>query len=120
MVEREDQNMCCKLVKLIGFPCKRKDYIILATAFGAKSLEKSAMNCELIFWKLHGTFPILPVVDLNLPYEVESLHHANCLIGNGMRGTIRSDAGSWFGLFVALCLLLFLTVGVYAISKASL
>jgi hypothetical protein len=38
---------------------------------------------ELIFWKLHGIFPILPVVDLNLPYEVESLHHAHCLIGNG-------------------------------------
>ncbi len=61
--------------------------------------------------------PILPVVDLNLPYEIESLHHAHCLIGNGMRGTIRSDAGSWFGLFVSLCLLLFLTVGVLCNCK---
>lgn len=63
------------------------------------------MNCELIFWKLHGTFPILPVVDLNLPYEVESLHHAHCLSGNGMRGTIRSDAGSCF-----ICLLMLASV----------
>jgi hypothetical protein len=75
------------------------------------------MNCELIFWKLHGTFPILPVVNLNLPYEVESLHHVHYLIGNGMRGTIRSDAGSCFGLFVSLCLLLFLTVGVLCNCK---